>query len=94
MTVSGVEEPQPQLQAALYQKVVLALLSGRPAEEYLDAQRAAHLSVMRELTTARRSASTRDSLLIDYQLFHIEADLRWIDHASGRLDTLAAEIKL
>jgi DNA-binding PadR family transcriptional regulator len=88
------EEPQPQLQTVLFQKVVLALLSGRPAEEYLDTQRAAHLAVMRELTTARRTASLQDGLLIDYQLFHIEADLRWIDHASGRLDTLAAEIQL
>ena len=88
------EEPQPQLQAVLFQKVMLALLAGRPAEQYLDAQRSAHLTAMRELTTARRNASLQDSLLIDYQLFHIEADLRWIDHASGRLDTLAAEIKL
>jgi DNA-binding PadR family transcriptional regulator len=88
------EEPQPQLQTVLFQKVVLALLSGKPAEEYLDAQRASHLAAMRELTTARRNASLQDGLLIDYQLFHIEADLRWIDHASGRLDTLAAEIQL
>jgi hypothetical protein len=31
-------------------------------------------------------------MLIDYQLFHIEADLRWIDHAAGRLETLAAAL--
>jgi len=92
--LSEPEEPQPQLQTVLFQKVVLALLSGRPAETYLEAQRQAHLTVMRELTAGRRTASLRDSLLIDYQLFHIEADLRWIDHASGRLDTLAAEMQL
>ncbi|GIH02320.1 PadR family transcriptional regulator [Rhizocola hellebori] len=88
------EEPQPQLQTVLFQKVMLALLSGRSAGEYLDAQRGVHLTAMRELTTARRTASLQDGLLIDYQLFHIEADLRWIDHAAGRLDTLAAEIQL
>jgi DNA-binding PadR family transcriptional regulator len=88
------EEPQPQLQTVLFTKVVLALLSGRPAEEFLDAQRDRHLSVMRELTAARRLASLQDSLLADYQLFHIEADLRWIDHAAGRLEALAAEIRL
>jgi hypothetical protein len=32
-------------------------------------------------------------MLIDYQLFHIEADLRWIDHAARRLGTLAAELR-
>jgi hypothetical protein len=32
-------------------------------------------------------------MLIDYQLFHIEADLRWIDHAVRRLGTLAAELR-
>ena len=88
------EDPQPQLQTALFTKVVLALLSGRPADEFLDEQRLRHLAVMHELTTARRAAPLRDSMLLDYQLFHIEADLRWIDHASSRLDTLAVEIRL
>jgi len=96
--LSEPEEPQPQLQTVLFTKVVLALQSGRPAHEFLDSQRERHLTVMRELTAARRNASLQDSLLIDYQLFHIEADLRWIDHAAGRLETLAealaAEIQL
>lgn len=92
--LSEPEEPAPQLQTVLFTKVVLALLSGRAVEAFLDAQRDRHLSVMRELTAARRSASLQDSLLADYQLFHIEADLRWIDHAAGRLDALAAEIRL
>jgi len=77
----------------LFTKVVLALRSGRPAEAYLDDQRERHLAVMRELTAARRGASQGDSMLIDYQLFHIEADLRWIDHAARRLGSLAAELR-
>jgi hypothetical protein len=92
--LSEPEDPQPQLQTALFTKVVLALLSGRPADEFLDEQRRRHLDAMRELTAARRGASIRDSMLIDYQLFHIEADLRWIDHASSRLDTFTANIRL
>lgn len=92
--LSEPEDPQPQLQTVLFTKVVVALLSGQPADAFLEDQRQRHLAVMRELTTARREASLRDSMLIDYQLFHIEADLRWIDHAAGRLDTLAAEIQL
>ncbi|BCB83245.1 PadR family transcriptional regulator [Phytohabitans suffuscus] len=90
--LSEPEDPRPQLQTVLFTKVVLALLSGQPADEFLERQRQRHLAVMRDLTTARRGAALRDSMLIDYQLFHIEADLRWIDHAAGRLDTLAAEI--
>ena len=85
------EEPQPQLQSVLFTKVVLALMSGRSAQAFLDAQRAKHLTTMQALTTARRTApSTQDELLADYQLFHIEADLRWIEHAAQRLDTIAA----
>jgi DNA-binding PadR family transcriptional regulator len=88
------EEPQPQLQTVLFTKVVLALLSGRPAQEFLDQQRARHLAAMQALTTARRTAaSAQDALLADYQLFHIEADLRWIDHTVGRLATLAEEVR-
>jgi DNA-binding PadR family transcriptional regulator len=85
------EEPQPQLQAVLFVKVVLALMSGRPAEQYLDAQRDLHLARMREITAGRRGADQTAALLADYQLFHIEADLRWIDHAAKRLDTIAAD---
>ena len=92
--LSEPEDPQPQLQTVLFTKVVVALMSGRPAGAFLEEQRQRHLAVMRELTRERRTASLRDGMLIDYQLFHIEADLRWIEHAAGRLDTLAAEIRL
>lgn len=88
------EEPQPQLQTVLFTKVVLALLSGRPADRFLDEQRARHLAAMKTLTQLRRAAAgTQDALLADYQLFHIEADLRWIDHAVSRLTTLAEEVR-
>jgi DNA-binding PadR family transcriptional regulator len=86
------EKPEPHLQPVLFAKVVLALLSGRPAGSYLDAQRAAHLERMRELTAARRAGRLTDSLVADYGLFHLEADLRWIDLAAARLDQLAKEI--
>src|SRR5262249_44793093 len=42
--------PEPDLQSELFAKVVLALMLGRPADSYLDVQRAAHLQRMRELT--------------------------------------------
>ena len=82
------EEPEPHLQAVLFTKVMVALMSGRSAAEFLDGQRERHMTRMREITAARRAAEAQDALLMDYQLFHIEADLRWIDHAARRLDTL------
>jgi DNA-binding PadR family transcriptional regulator len=85
-------EPEPHLQTVLFTKVVLALLLERDAAGYLDAQRASHLRRMRELTEVRRSGSLVDRLLADHGLFHLEADLRWIDNTTARLDQLAKEV--
>jgi hypothetical protein len=86
-------EPEPHLQAVLFTKVILALLLGRPAEAYLDAQRAVHLRRIRELTALKREGGTLDTYLADYGLFHLEADLRWIDMTAARLDALAKEVR-
>jgi DNA-binding PadR family transcriptional regulator len=86
-------DPEPHLQTVLFAKVVLALMLGRDAERYLDAQRAAHLDRMRQLTKMRREGGMIDSLQADYGLFHLEADLRWIDVTAARLDALAAEVR-
>jgi hypothetical protein len=77
----------------LFAKVVLALMLGRSAEVYLDAQRAAHLQRMLELTDLERRGSVVDTLLADHGLFHLEADLRWIDLTAARLDGLAAAVR-
>jgi len=90
--LSEPEDPRPDLQPVLFTKVVLALLCGRPAEAFLNAQRERHLAAMRELTTARRTAPIQEGLLADYHLFHLEADLRWIDHAVARLAAWARAI--
>jgi DNA-binding PadR family transcriptional regulator len=87
-------EPEPHLQTVLFAKVVLALMLGRPAERYLDAQRGAHLQRMRELTELKRTGGLVDTLLADHGLFHLEADLRWIDVTTARLDALAAAVRL
>ena len=86
------EAPEPRLQSVLFAKVVLALLSGRPVGRFLDAQRAAHLERMRELTARRRAGGLGQALVADYALFHLEADLRWIDMTESRLDQLKAEV--
>ncbi|MGH3422609.1 MAG: PadR family transcriptional regulator [Streptosporangiaceae bacterium] len=86
-------EPEPHLQTVLFTKVVLALMLGRPAERYLDTQRTAHLQRMRELTQLKRTGPLIDTLLADHGLFHLEADLRWIDTTSARLAELAEVVR-
>jgi DNA-binding PadR family transcriptional regulator len=83
---------EPYLQTDLFVKVVLSLMLGRPAEEYLDVQRAAHLRRMRELTDLKQQGNLVDVLLADHGLFHLEADLRWIDLTAARLAALAEEV--
>jgi DNA-binding PadR family transcriptional regulator len=82
-------QPEPHLQTVLFSKVVLSLMLGRSAEHYLDIQRSAHLQRMRELTEIKRNGTPADALLADHGLFHLEADLRWIDVTSARLNALA-----
>jgi DNA-binding PadR family transcriptional regulator len=82
-------DPEPHLQTILFAKVTLALMLGKPAEAYLDRQRMAHIHRMRELTDLKRSGALIDVLLADHALFHLEADLRWIDLTSARLTELA-----
>jgi hypothetical protein len=86
-------EPEPHLQSVLFSKVVLALMLDRPATEYLDQQRASHLARMRTLTEVKRVGELMDALLADHALFHLEADLRWIDLTQARLDKLAEAVR-
>jgi DNA-binding PadR family transcriptional regulator len=86
-------EAEPHLQTVLFAKVVLALMLERDAQAYLDAQRGAHLQRMRELTEVKRTGGMVDALLADHGLFHLEADLRWIDLTAARLDALRTEVR-
>ena len=85
-------EPEPHLQTQLFAKVTLALMLGKPAAAYLDRQRSAHIKRMQELTELRRHGGLVDVLLADHALFHLEADLRWIDLTSARLAELAEAV--
>jgi DNA-binding PadR family transcriptional regulator len=86
-------QAEPHLQTILFAKVVLSLMLDRPAETYLDTQRRAHLQRMRELTEIKRSGELVDGLLADHGLFHLEADLRWIDLTTARLDQLREQVR-
>jgi DNA-binding PadR family transcriptional regulator len=87
------EDPEPYLHNTLYTKVVLALFSGRDALAVLDSQRFAHLDVMRTLTHRKHDGDLATQLICDHALFHLEADLRWLDITAARLDDLAVVIR-
>jgi hypothetical protein len=86
--LSQPERPEPYLQNVLYTKVVLALMTKRSAEEILNVQRREHLRMMRELTTRKTGGDLSDHLICDFALFHLEADLRWLELTAARLDEL------
>lgn len=87
------EPPTEGWRPALVTKVILALMSGRPAHEILDAQRAVHLKRMRELTERKRTAELPEALALDFELLHLEADLRWIERAGERVERLRRRAK-
>ncbi|MCI2416502.1 PadR family transcriptional regulator [Saccharopolyspora sp. K220] len=90
--LSTPEKPVADLHNTLYAKVVLAVRSGRNATDVLDRQRAAHLARMRELTRRKAEAEPGEQLVHDYALFHLEADLRWLELAVTRLEPLSQEV--
>ena len=85
--------PSESLQSNLFAKTVVALLTDEDAGHLLDLQRAQHMQHMRVLTRAKDGADIMHVLLYDHALFHIEADLRWIDLTSARLETMKAQLK-
>jgi DNA-binding PadR family transcriptional regulator len=82
------EKPDLYLQSTLYTKVVLALMTRRGAADVLDIQRREHLRAMRTFT-----ARKRDGDLADQALFHLEADLRWLELTAARLDELGKQVR-
>jgi len=87
------EVPSESLQSDLFAKTVIALLVDDDADGLLDVQRSAHMARMRELTRLKLEADMLHVLMYDLALFHIEADLRWIDVTAARLTQLRQEIR-
>lgn len=77
--------------STLFSRISIALLSGRDAEDVLSAQRESHMVRMRELTSRRRGAEPALLLQLDYELTHLDADLRWIQEAGQRLGALRTQ---
>jgi DNA-binding PadR family transcriptional regulator len=87
------DTPSDTLQSDLFAKTVIALLLEDDADRLLDLQRAEHMARMRELTWAKKDAQLLQVLMCDHGLFHIEADLRWIDLTTARLTQLKKELQ-
>ncbi|MEU6813306.1 PadR family transcriptional regulator [Streptomyces sp. NPDC046860] len=83
--LSAPEKPADHLRPALCTKIVLALLTGRDAAAVLDAQRAEHLRAVRALKDRGDEGNLADRLIRDHALLHLDADLRWLESAAGRL---------
>jgi DNA-binding PadR family transcriptional regulator len=85
------EPPESFADSQLVARVSVALLSGRPAQTVLERQRATHLERMRQLTQERRETHDPARVLaLTYQLAHLDADLKWIEEAGLRVDSLGA----
>ena len=67
--------------------------TGRSAAAILDTQRAEHLRLMRELTRRKTEGDLADQLICDHALFHLEADLRWLELTASRLDELTKAVR-
>jgi DNA-binding PadR family transcriptional regulator len=87
------EKLHPDMQSVLFVKVVTSILLDKEPNTYLDAQRISHLERMRELTRLRRSSDLAQSMQADFAIFHLEADLKWIDLTAARLQELKEEIR-
>jgi DNA-binding PadR family transcriptional regulator len=94
--LSVVEPPAPYVTGEIFNKVMVALLAAdhTRARDYLVAQRAAHMSRMRELTTAKSAPGVvlGDVIAADYAVGHLDADLRWLDTTLQRVAALEKEV--
>jgi len=71
----------------LVAKIALAIATPSvDTHEVVLTQRAATLEAMRSLTTRKRtSEDAAERLVLDSQLFHAEAEVRWLDHCLEQL---------
>ncbi|MCW2801703.1 MAG: putative PadR family transcriptional regulator [Aeromicrobium sp.] len=70
----------------LVRKTVTSLLRGTDTTAFLQRQRNTHLAVMRDLVAAQSEASSAAaSIEIDHTIFHLDADLRWLETAAERV---------
>lgn len=87
------EEIGEHLRSTFYCKVMLALLVDGDPHQYIDSQRHAHLTAMRQLVRRQLIATdVAEQLLLDGAIYHIDADLKWMDKAEGKIDSIRREL--
>lgn len=70
----------------LVRKAVTALHAGEDAAGFLARQREAHLTRMRELVATQSSLREPAArIAIDHTIYHLDADLRWLETAAARV---------
>ena len=70
----------------LVRKAVTALRLGADARSYLERQREVHLARMRELLVIQDAITDpAGRSAIDHAVFHLDADLRWLEAAAARI---------
>jgi DNA-binding PadR family transcriptional regulator len=86
-----------QVKNELAIKLALAVtIPGVNTDTILQLQRIATLQNLQTLTTAKMNADESDAndlawiLILDSQIFNLEAELRWLDHVEGVLTASAA----
>ena len=87
------DAPVGPLRSNLFAKTIIALMLDDDAERLLDVQRAEHTDRMRKLRKVKKEGGLAEVLLADHALFHIEADLRWIDLTASRLSELREQVR-
>jgi DNA-binding PadR family transcriptional regulator len=69
----------------LVRKTVTALHLGADAGDFLRRQRSTHLDMMRDLVSLRRDLRDPSARIsVDHTIYHLDADLRWLETAAGR----------
>ncbi|MCA1984445.1 PadR family transcriptional regulator [Nocardioides nematodiphilus] len=84
--LEATEPAGPYAADELVRKTVTALWRGTDAADYLQRQRTVHLGRMRELLALQASVSdTTARIAVDHTIFHLDADLRWLEAAAARV---------
>lgn len=80
------ESAGPYPADGLVRKAVTALRLGADARGYLERQREVHLGRMRELLVVQDATTDpAGRSAIDHAVFHLDADLRWLEAAGARI---------
>lgn len=80
------EAAGPYAADELVRKAVTALRLGVDAGAFLDRQRGVHLAMMRELLAVQDATTDpAGAIAVDHTVFHLDADLRWLEAAAERV---------